>query len=287
MVDSLSFDKIESGIIAFYADNDSLIIRSSVKRNGSFSFSVAERIKYGVLKVSCLNYSNKILHVKINSNLIDVGVVKLKQNVINLKEVNIVSHNPPILLKEIKDTLEADFSGQYFEKYLMTGNALEVVPGIKIVGSKLFFNGEEIGDIKVGEKEFLFDNDFLMQNLPGRTIKKIQIISKADKYGKKNKRLNIVLKDKDKHASIYDLVISRGTKSSNLNAITASRMDSLFQIGIRTQSNNLNQISSVWDFRALNRVNDIFGFSKTKNLEIPGIFEINKKTTLNLRYLYT
>lgn len=287
VVDSLSFDTIESGVIAFYTNNDSLVIKGSVKKNGSFNLSVAERVKSGVLKISCLNYSNKVLSVKINSSLIDVGVIKLKQNVINLKEVNIVSHNPPILLKEIKDTLEADFSGQYFEKYLMTGNALEVIPGIKMVGSKLFFNGEEIGDIKVGEKEFLFDNDFLMQNLPGRTIKKVQIISKTDKYGKKNKRLNIVLKDKDKHAYIYDLVISGGTKSSNFNALTVSRMDSLFQIGIRAQSNNLNQISSVWDFRALNRVNNIFGLSKITNLEMPGIFEIDKKTTLNLRYLYT
>lgn len=286
LIDSVSNSQIRDAAVALY-HNDSLIVSHMVNDNGLFDFIFSSKGNAGKysIKLSHLNYVSRSFSIGNAKVDVDLGIVRLSQRTINLSQVNIVSGNSPAVLKKNRDTLEADFSNHSFKRYVMTEDALEIIPGVKIIGSRFFFNGEEISDIKVGEKNFVFDNRFLMQNLPGFTIGKVQIIDKVDQSGKHAKRVNIMLKKDDKYAYIFNSILARGNKSSEWGTLTAARIDSLFQIGIRVQSNNINQSSSdAWDLRSTNNITDIPGLNKAKNLELSGLYEFSKKTTLTFKY---
>lgn len=284
IVDTLSSKSIEGGSVFLY-NKDTLITSELIRDDGVFNLTLKKSITSLVLILRNLDYENKAIRINLSNKDIDLGDIRLKQSVKTLKEVNIIANRQPIILKNNRDTLEADFSNQYFRKYIMTDQALELIPGVSLLDSKLYFNGEEIQNIKVDGRTFLFDNDFLLYNLPGLSIKKVQIISDSDDLGKKNRRLNIVLKDNNKRAYIFDFTSAKGTRSSNWGSLIASKTDSLFQVGIRAQSNNLNQFSGLWDIRTTNKINNIYGINRTENLELTGLYQFNKRTRLDFNYL--
>lgn len=284
IIDTLSSKSIQGGS-AFLYNKDALVTSELIRDDGVFNLILKKSITSATLVLRNLNYENKVIGINLSNKDIDLGNIRLKQSVKTLKEVNIIANRQPVLLKNNKDTLEADFSNQYFRKYLMTDKALELIPGLSLLDSKLYFNGEEIQNIKVDGRTFLFDDNFLLYNLPGLSIKKVQIINDGDNLGKKHKRINIVLKDNNKRAYIFDFTSAKGTRSSNWDGLIASRTDSLFQVGIRVQSNNLNQFSGLWDIRMMNKINNIYGINRTGNLELTGLYQFNRRTRLDFSYL--
>jgi hypothetical protein len=283
LTDSLSLKKINNALVSLYIQ-DSLITQTTVNNDGVFDITVIPTSRIALLKFSHINYFNKSITIRMDKKLIELGTVELMQKSIRLSEVNITA-KATMVLKKNKDTLEADFSKQNFKQYVMTGKALEIIPGLKVIDSKIFYNGEEIGDVKVGERDFIFDSRFLMQNLPGFTISKIQIIEQADKSGKKTRRLNIVLRDNKKKAYLFDTNLSKGTEASNWNSFTGAKIDSLYQLGVRIQSNNINQLSDAWDLPAIIRGNQLPGLIQTRKLELSGFYQLSKFTSIDLKYL--
>ncbi|MGY0035068.1 hypothetical protein [Pedobacter sp. NJ-S-72] len=280
--DTISLAKIKNALVSLYI-KDSLITQTTVNDDGTFDIAVKIKAKIAMLKFSHLNYFNKSIAIKTNKNFVNLGTVELMQKSIRLNEVNITAKSA-MVLKKNKDTLEADFSKQNFKRYVMTEKALEIIPGLKVIDSKVFYNGEEIGDVKVGERDFVFDSRFLMQNLPGFTISKVQIIEQADKSGKKTRKLNIVLRDSQKKAFLFDTNLSKGTESSNWNSFTSARIDSLYQLGIRMQSNSINQLSDAWDLPAIITGNQLPGLISTRKLELSGFYQLSKHTSIDLKY---
>lgn len=282
LTDSLSLAKISNALVSLYI-KDSLITQTTVNDDGAFDLTIKTRARTATLKFSHLNYFSKSLPIKTTRNLIALGIIELMQKSIRLSEVSITA-KATMVLKRNKDTLEADFSKQNFKRYVMTERALEIIPGLKVIDSKVFYNGEEIGDVKVGDRDFVFDSRFLMQNLPGFTISKVQIIEQADKSGKKTRKLNIVLRNNQKKAYLFDTNLSKGTASSNWNSFTGARIDSLYQLGIRIQSNSINQLSDAWDLPAIIRGNQLPGLLKSRKLELSGFYQLNKQTSIDLKY---
>ena len=282
LTDSLSLAKISNVLVSLYI-KDSLITQTTVNDDGAFDLTIKTRARTATLKFSHLNYFSKSLTIKTTRNLIALGIIELMQKSIRLNEVSITA-KAAMVLKKNKDTLEADFSKQTFKRYVMTERALEIIPGLKVIDSKVFYNGEEIGDVKVGDRDFVFDSRFLMQNLPGLTISKVQIIEQIDKSGKKTRKLNIVLRDNQKKAYLFDTNLSKGTALSNWNSFTGARIDSLYQLGIRIQSNSINQLSDAWDLPAITRGNQLPGLLKSRKMELSGFYQLNKYTSIDLKY---
>lgn len=285
VVDSVFLMPVEGVLVSFY-QNDTLINTQASDDEGLFSLLIGSRVTSGRMKFSHINYSTKIFSVKPASGVMILDSIKLKQNFVVLKEVNIVSKSKGITLTNNRDTLEADFSDEHFEKYFMIEKALALVPGLKILDSKFYFNGEEINDVKVDGTNFIFDNEFLLKNVPGMVIKKAQIITKADGISGK-KRLNLVLKDDSKEAYIVDFLAAKGTKSSNWGALTLTKLDSLFKIGFRMQSNNINQYLNTWDASTANRINNsALGKNVRRIIELSSQYIFNQRTSLNFDYKY-
>lgn len=282
-VDSISRDGIGKVSFSLY-QNDSILFHSLSNENGFFNLNINTNSKTFKVRFTHINYLPRTVDIVLQKNsALDLGIIDLKQNSISLKEVNIIS-NSTLIIEKHDDTLTADFSKHQFKSYVMTNKALQIIPGIKVANSKVYLNGVEIDDIRVGDRNFIFDKNFLLQNLPGFTISKVKIIEMTDDFGRKYNRINIILKSVDQSAYLFNSNLSKGTNSSNWASLSSARIDSLYQVGVRIQHNNINIFSDAWDTESLTTPINIPGLNMLTTVDISAFYQIDKKTSIDFKY---
>lgn len=283
IIDSTSTISVENVTLSVY-QKDKIIFSTLSNEDGTFNIRLNKDVDSFSVYFKHINYFLKtvpfVVQKRSNFNL---GIINLAQKSISLQEVNITSKNR-ISLKKNRDTLTADFSNFEFNRSVMTNKALESIPGIKVINSKVYFNGEEIEDVQVGDRNFIFDQKFMLQNLPGFTISKVKIINKKDGSGNVRKRINIILKDENQSAYLFDNNLSKGTSSSNWGSVSSAKIDRLYQIGLRMQHNNINLFSDAWDSESLSNSTNIQGLHKLTTIDLSGLYIIDKKNTIDLKY---
>jgi hypothetical protein len=202
--------------------------------------------KFNRVKFSLVGYKSKTFKVLVeHPGLIDLGEIQLVKNEISLSEVKIKSRRRFLDL----DSAVFKFSDSTFAGYKMADDVLKLIPGIKIINNNIFYNGVNITNVKVGNRNFFFnDNDLLLNNLPGYAIDKIEIIQpSADQKNYQNEKssLNIVLKNGSQTGYLTKSLVSYGTNKRKVLDLFIGRMDSTYQIGVTSNNNNVNDKNPV------------------------------------------
>jgi hypothetical protein len=206
------------------------------------------------VKISFVGYETvtNVISLNTTSKTIDLGIISLKKG-INLNEVVVNGIIAPVKIK--RDTLEYDARAFRTAPNANTESLLKKVAGIDVdLYGNIKIQGLDLSKVTVEGKKFFGDNyKIATQNLPADAISKIQIIdSKTEQSkisgiddGKREKVINLVLKDDKKGGYFGSVSIAGGTSDRYLTSGSINHFKENLQLNLLLMSNNNNQSYSV------------------------------------------
>jgi hypothetical protein len=212
---------------------------------GEFDFSGIKKDNY-LLKLSALGYKTIIKKVIVNTADIDLGIIKLEEDAIALKEVNVVAAN--MVVK--KDTLEFNATAFKTKPNAAVEELLKKLPGVEIDrDGNILVQGQKVSRLTVDGKDFFgTDPKTATKNLPADAIAKVQIIdSKTQEAkatgiddGQREKVLNLTIKADKKNGWFGNANVAGGTTEKYNGYLSANHFDKNLQFAVLGMSNNIN-----------------------------------------------
>jgi hypothetical protein len=200
-----------------------------------------------VLKLSFVGYKPVKKPLMIAGKPLDAGVIELEEGIL-LNTVNLEGEVTAV--KVTNDTTE------YNTKAFKAAPDATLEDGLKKMGidvdpqGNIKSGGEDIKKLLVDGKEF-FGNDpkIATKNLPFDAISKVQVINDKTEQakqtgvddGKKEKVMNIVLKDDKKNGWFGSASAARGTEDRYLGSASINHFTKDKQFNVLFLSNNMNQ----------------------------------------------
>ena len=130
-----------------------------------------------VLKAEIMGYKTYEKEISVSKD-VDMGAVKLSQDVEVLDAASVTAIGNPIIVK--KDTVEYTASSFKTSDNDMLEELLKKLPGVE-VGSdgSITANGETISKVMIDGKEFFLDDPQLAtKNIPAKIIEKVRVVEK-------------------------------------------------------------------------------------------------------------
>jgi hypothetical protein len=292
---------------------------------GAFAFKNVKNSPY-ILKISYIGYIPVQLAVPPASTEInDLGIIELKPISQELMEVVIRTAKAPLSIRG--DTIEYDASTFKVPPGSTVEDLLRRLPGIEVdADGNIRAQGKDIKRVYVDGKTFFGDDPkSATKNLGAETISKVQVYNEKSEQakltgvddGKKEKTMNLELKDEYKKGSFGKITGAVGTDDRWASRASYNRFNAKQQLSFLGFGNNINQTGVNWEdygeFKGQNTFNNFdngdFGFSNgggryiifgddgplnyfdgrgfTKNFGGGSNYNYdNKKTKYNLSYFY-
>lgn len=141
--------------------------------------AVLQKVKKGtyILKAELLGYVAYEKEIAVEGNL-DLGVVKMKEDVEVLDAANVSAVGNPIIVK--KDTVEYNASSFKTSDNDMLEDLLKKLPGVEVNSDgTITANGETISKITIDGKTFFLDDPQLAsKNLPAKMVEKVKVVER-------------------------------------------------------------------------------------------------------------
>jgi hypothetical protein len=253
--------------------------------SGEFNFSNIKKKSY-FLKLSALGYKSFTMKVEAEVKDIDLGEIKLEEDAIALKEVNVTAAN--MVIK--KDTVEYNAAAFKTKPNAAVEDLLKKLPGVEIDrDGNILVQGQKVSRLTVDGKDFFgTDPKTATKNLPADAIAKVQIVdsktleAKATGIddGQREKVLNLTIKADKKNGWFGNANLAGGTTDKYNSYLSANHFNKNLQFAILGMSNNVG--NSNFGFSDLNS----FSGGNIGNIFAPpagGSFSINVnngKTTI-------
>jgi hypothetical protein len=251
-----------TGVVADSTDNTTLIgvtvllqqaSDSTWKRgtvtdvDGKFVFNDVPSGRYRIY-LSYIGYTTQTLRVRVNSEAVDLGQIKLHQSATTLKTVEIKGTS--IQVEQKGDTLQYNANAFKTTRDATAEDLITKMPGITSDNTGVKAQGEAVQQILVDGKQFFGDDATLaLKNLPAEVIDKIEVFDRLSEQsqftgfddGQTRKTINIVTrkgKNNGQFGRVYAGIGEDGlyTAGGNINSFKGDRKLSL--VGL---SNNINQ----------------------------------------------
>lgn len=281
-VDTASAPLASSTVMLLSAKDSSLVNFTRTNDNGSFSFKNLKSGNY-VLKISFVGFIpyNQVIKPATEA-VVDLGTLKLKPITRELMEVVVRTAKAPLTIKG--DTIEYNASSFKVPPGSTVEDLLRKLPGVQIdQDGNIRAQGQEVKKVTVDGKSF-FGNDpkLATKNLQADAISKVQVYNDKTEQakltgvedGKKEKTVNLELKEEFKKGGFGKVTAGGGPVSNNIDARAEikgnyNKFDSKRQFSIIGLGNNTNQqglsFNDYQDFRGSNSFNwndnADFGFS--------------------------
>ncbi|GAB2593934.1 TonB-dependent receptor domain-containing protein [Spirosoma areae] len=281
-VDTAAAPLASSTVMLLSAKDSSLVNFTRTGDNGSFSFKNLKTGNY-VLKISFVGYIpyNQVIGPATEA-VVDLGALKLKPITRELMEVVVRTAKAPLTIKG--DTIEYNASSFKVPPGSTVEDLLRKLPGVQIdQDGNIRAQGQEVKKVTVDGKSFFGDDPKLAtKNLQAEAISKVQVYNDKTEQakltgvedGKKEKTVNLELKEEFKKGGFGKVTAGAGPASNNIAARTEikgnyNKFDSKRQFSIIGLGNNTNQqglsFNDYQDFRGSNSFNwndnADFGFS--------------------------
>ncbi|MBD3723377.1 MAG: outer membrane beta-barrel protein [Flavobacteriaceae bacterium] len=281
IVDQESNLPLESATVYFTKVSDSTVVDYTISNSkGNFSFNLVS-INYPVeLKISYAGYKEFKKKIPSLTSNLDLGILKLSENVAALNEVVVKSEAPPIRIKT--DTLEFNASSFKVAPDANVEKLLKQLPGVEIdEEGKITVNGKEVNNILVNGKPFFGkDGKIATQNLPAEIINKVQVTdtkTKKEELTGKNassdeKTINLTI-DEDKNKGLFGRVnAGYGTNDRYESSLLINYFKGPQKISVLASSNNINSTGFSMD-----EIFDNMGGGRNRNVWISGngTFQVN------------
>lgn len=214
---------------------------------GEFSFKDVIKGEY-ILKLSSLGYKAVTMKVNANASTVNVGTIKLEEDAINLKELNVVGQQASVKVK--KDTIEFNAGSFKTKPNAAVEDLLKKLPGVEIDrDGNILVQGQKVSRLTVDGKDFFgTDPKTATKNLPADAIAKVQIVdSKTQEAkatgiddGQREKVLNLTIKEDKKNGWFGNASAASGTTDRYNGYLSANHFNKNLQFAVLGMSNNIN-----------------------------------------------
>lgn len=239
----------EATIMLLLPKDSSLVNFGRTGKDGSFEMKNLKRINY-IFKVSYVGFVpyQEIIEPK-NQDVVDIGKAKMKVLQKELYEVVIKTARAPLSIRG--DTVEFDAKAFKVPPGSTVEDLLRKLPGVQVDGDgNIRAQGEEIKRVTVDGKRFFGDDPKMAtKNLPAEAINKVQVFNGKTEQakatgvddGKREKTMNLELKDSHKKGGFGKAVAGVGTDSRLEGKVSYNRFDDKQQFAVLGFGNNTNQ----------------------------------------------
>ncbi|MGG7661732.1 TonB-dependent receptor domain-containing protein [Dyadobacter sp. BHUBP1] len=239
----------EATIMLLLPKDSSLVNFGRTAKDGSFEMKNLKRATY-IFKVSYVGYVpyQEIIDPK-NQEVVDIGKAKMKVLQKELYEVVIKTARAPLSIRG--DTVEFDAKAFKVPPGSSVEDLLRKLPGVQVDGDgNIRAQGEEIKRVTVDGKRFFGDDPKMAtKNLPAEAINKVQVFNGKTEQakatgvddGKREKTMNLELKDSHKKGGFGKAVAGVGTDSRLEGKVSYNRFDEKQQFAVLGFGNNTNQ----------------------------------------------
>jgi hypothetical protein len=281
-VDTAAAPLASSTVMLLSPKDSSLVNFTRADEKGAFIFKNLKAGNY-VLKISFVGFIPYNQVIKSGGEaLIDLGSLKLKPITRELMEVVVRTAKAPLTIKG--DTIEYNASSFKVPPGSTVEDLLRKLPGVQIdQDGNIRAQGQEVKRVTVDGKNF-FGNDpkQATKNLQAESISKVQVFNDKTEQakltgvddGKKEKTVNLELKEEFKKGGFGKVTASAGPASNDIpargeikgsyNKFNAKNQFSLVGLGNNTNQQGLSY-NDYQDFRGSNSYNGNqnadFGFS--------------------------
>jgi hypothetical protein len=271
----------EATIMLLLPKDSSLVNYGRANKDGAFEMKNLKRAQY-IFKVSYVGYIpyQEDINPK-DQDVVDIGKAKMKVLQKELYEVVIKTARAPLSIRG--DTVEFDAKAFKVPPGSTVEDLLRKLPGVQVdADGNIRAQGEEIKRVTVDGKRFFGDDPKMAtKNLPAEAINKVQVFNGKTEQakatgvddGKREKTLNLELKDSHKKGGFGKAVAGVGTDKRLEGKISYNRFDDKQQFAVLGFGNNTNQSgiarNDYQDFKGSQSFNwgddGDFGFSSGRN----------------------
>jgi len=239
----------EATVMLLLPKDSSLVNFGRTGKDGSFEFKNLRRISY-LLKVSYVGYLPYQQNVTPNDgDVTNVGKLGMKFLNQDLYEVVIKTARAPLSIRG--DTVEYDPRAFKVPPGSTVEDLIRKLPGMQVdADGNIKAQGEEVKRVTVDGKRFFGDDPKMAtKNLPAEAINKVQVFNGKTEQskvtgvddGKREKTVNLELKDSHKKGGFGKAVAGVGTDSRVEGKVSYNRFDDKQQFALLGFGNNTNQ----------------------------------------------
>jgi Outer membrane protein beta-barrel family/Carboxypeptidase regulatory-like domain len=272
-------EKIPFATVMLLSPKDTTLVNFTRSDNdGVFSFKNVKNNDY-LLKITYISYLPFQLHLYPNTTETnDLGNVTIKPISEALMEVVIRAAKAPLRIRG--DTIEYDATTFKVPPGSSVEDLLRRLPGIEVdADGNIKSQGKDVNKVYVDGKTFFGDDPKnVTKNLDAQAISKVQVYNEKSEQskltgvddGKKEKAMNLELKEEYKRGSFGKITAAAGTENRWAGRGNYNRFNEKQQLSFITYGNNINQTGVNWEdygeFKGQNTFgnqdNGDFGFNR-------------------------
>jgi hypothetical protein len=248
--DSINNQPLQVATVSVYKIADSSLVSYQLTNNfGEFLFKALPLATPLEIVISHIGY--KHFHQKFiipgDTKKIDLRALRMAQGKIELSEVTVSFHRPPVQING--DTLEFNAEAFKLDQNAVVEDLMRRLPGITMWGDgTITVNGKKVSHVFVDGKLFFGgDGRIATQNLPKDAVDKIQVYNnKAEQKSPLDTILdvNIKLKQNKKTGLFGKVGAGDGTDGRYTGDGMISTFSPLTQISVVGATNNINTTAS-------------------------------------------
>ncbi|MEA5460025.1 TonB-dependent receptor [Arcicella sp. LKC2W] len=248
--------------------DSALVNFSRANDKGAFEFRNVKNVNY-ILKISYVGYIPHQQLVSPSANeVVDLGNIGIKPITKELLEVVVRTARAPLTIKG--DTIEYDARAFKVPQGSSVEDLLRRLPGMEVdAQGNIKAQGKDIKKVLVDGKTFFGDDPkAATKNLGAETISKVQVFNDKSEQakltgvddGKKEKAINLELKDEYKKGAFGKITGAMGTDSRMALRGNYNRFNKKEQFSILGYGNNINETGVNWsdygEFKGNNSFNN-------------------------------
>lgn len=239
----------EATVMLLLPKDSTLVNFGRTNKEGEFELKNLKRVTY-ILKVTYVGnvpYQKEI--VAKEGDLLDLGTIKMDPMDKTLYEVVIKAFRAPMNIRG--DTIEYDPKAFKVQPGANVEDLIRRLPGLQVdADGNIKAQGEDVKRVTVDGKRFFGDDPKMAtKNLPAEAINKIQIFNGKTEQakatgvddGKREKTLNLELKDSHKKGGFGKAIAGVGTDSRLEGKVSYNRFNDKQQFALLGFGNNTNQ----------------------------------------------
>jgi predicted nucleotidyltransferase len=215
--------------------------------DGNFKIENVTSGKYKI-KMSYIGYDTKEIEINVQDQVLDLGVIKLKQALVLLKEVVVEGRQVRAIQKG--DTIEYNANAFKTKPDATVQDLVTKMPGVTLENGTVKAQGEAIKKVLIDGKEYFGeDASIALKNLPADIVDKVQIFDRMSDQarfsgfddGNSQKALNISTKNGMNKGDFGKIYAGYGTNDRYSTGINLNNFKGVRKISLIGISNNINQ----------------------------------------------